>query len=38
MYQEICHVQDPKEIKWEEGFAYPKLYIWSRMKAPYPWE
>ena len=33
MYQEICHVQDPKEIKWEEGFAYPRLYIWSGIKG-----
>ena len=32
MYQEY-HVQDPQEIKWEEGFAYPILYIWSGMKA-----
>ena len=32
MYQEY-HVQDPKEIKWEEGFAYPRLYIWSGIKG-----
>ena len=32
MYQEY-HVQDPKEIKWEERFAYPRLYIWSGIKG-----